>query len=189
MAGKGIRLSKIAREFNVGISTIVEFLNKKGYEVDSNPNTKVTEEILEILTEEYSSDISVKKESALLSLNNLRENKDTISIHDIDQQRPVKQDPEEEVLIKDPTASGKIILPEEETEIKVVGKVDLEAIKGKGKKKAVPAKEVEAKTEDPGETNKKAAEEPETKTEGKDINSVRRYKQGICRDASERDEI
>ena len=172
MAGKGIRLSKIAREFNVGISTIVVFLNKKGFEVDSNPNTKVTEEILEILTEEYSSDISVKKESDLLSLNNLRENKDTISIHDIDQQRPVKQDAEEEVLIKDPTTSGKIIIPHEETEIKVVGKVDLEAINGKGKKKADPAKEAEAKTEDPGETKEKAAEEPETKTEGKDIKIV-----------------
>ncbi len=172
MAGKGIRLSKIAREFNVGISTIVVFLNKKGFEVDSNPNTKVTEEILEILTEEYSSDISVKKESDLLSLNNLRENKDTISIHDIDQQRPVKQDAEEEVLIKDPTTSGKVIIPHEETEIKVVGKVDLEAINGKGKKKADPAKEAEAKTEDPGETKEKAAEEPETKTEGKDIKIV-----------------
>ncbi len=47
MAGKGTRLSKIAREFNVGISTIVEFLNKKGHNVDSNPNTKITEDIYE----------------------------------------------------------------------------------------------------------------------------------------------
>ena len=110
MAGKGTRLSRIAREFNVGISTIVEFLNKKGYEVDPNPNTKVTEEIYELLIEEYSDDISVKKESDLLSLKNLREKKETISINDIDQQKPSQVDVEEEFFIKDPTASTKVDL-------------------------------------------------------------------------------
>ena len=56
-------MSKIAREFNVGINTIVEFLHKKGYDIDSNPNTKVTDEIYDILVEEYSSDFTAKKES------------------------------------------------------------------------------------------------------------------------------
>ena len=37
---KPTRLSKAAREFNVGISTIVEFLNKKGFDLDPNPNTR-----------------------------------------------------------------------------------------------------------------------------------------------------
>ncbi len=145
MAGKGTRLSKIAREFNVGISTIVEFLNKKGYEVDPNPNTKVTEEIYDILIEEYSADISVKKESDLLSLKNLRDKKETISINDIDQQKPSQVDVEEEFFIKDPTASGKIDLREvEELEVKVVGKVDLDAVSGRGrKKKEVPEKPAE----------------------------------------------
>lgn len=154
MAGKGTRLSKIAREFNVGISTIVDFLNKKGYDVDPNPNTKVTEEIYDILVEEYSSDISVKKESDRLSLKNLREKKDTISIHDIDQQRPAKEDAEEEVFIKDPTASGKIDLSEDEPELKVVGKVDLDAVKGKDKKKKETG-------EKPGEEPAEAAEKEE----------------------------
>ncbi len=134
MAGKGTRLSKIAREFNVGISTIVEFLNKKGHDVDPNPNTKVAEEVYDILSNEYSSDISVKKESDRLNLGNLREKKDTISINDIDQQRPAKEDAEEEVFIKDSSASIHIGLPEEEMEIKVVGKVDLDAVNGKSKK-------------------------------------------------------
>jgi len=111
-AGKGTRLSKIAREFNVGISTIVEFLIKKGYEVDTNPNTKVPEDIYDILIEEYSTDISAKKESDRLSLKNLREEKETISIHDIDQQRPLQPEMEEEVFIMDPSAKGSIDLPE-----------------------------------------------------------------------------
>jgi translation initiation factor IF-2 len=73
---KVTRLSKVAREFNVGISTIIEFLHKKGYAIDSNPNTKVPPEIYQILIGEYSSDISAKKESEKLSLRNLRDKKE-----------------------------------------------------------------------------------------------------------------
>jgi len=166
MAGKGTRLSKIAREFNVGISTIVEFLTKKGYDVDPNPNTKVTEEIYEILIEEYSSDITVKKESDLLNLKNLREKKDTISINDIDQQKPSSEDIEEEVFIKDPTAPSKMDIAEEEVEIKVVGKVDLDAVSGKGKKKEEVKKTEEEPVQIEDEKKKPKAEpEKETKKE------------------------
>ena len=47
------RLSKVARELNVGISTIVEFLGSLGKEVSSNPNTKIGEDLYMILLEEY----------------------------------------------------------------------------------------------------------------------------------------
>jgi translation initiation factor IF-2 len=47
------RLSKVAREINVGISTIVEFLGSQGKEVSSNPNTKIGEDLYMILLEEY----------------------------------------------------------------------------------------------------------------------------------------
>jgi len=164
MAGKGTRLSKIAREFNVGISTIVEFLNKKGYEVDPNPNTKVSEEIYDILIHEYSADISVKKESDLLSLKNLRDKKETISINDIDQQKSSQVDVEEEFFIKDSSATAKIDLPEgEEIEVKVVGKVDLEAVGGRGKKKEeVPEKPAEEPSKEEAPEKEKTAKK-ETK--------------------------
>ncbi|NJK94202.1 MAG: hypothetical protein HC905_04035 [Bacteroidales bacterium] len=58
---KELRLSKLAREFNVGISTIVDFLKKKGHTVDPNPNTKVAPELFDVLSKEYSSDINAKK--------------------------------------------------------------------------------------------------------------------------------
>lgn len=60
---KATRLSKAAREFNVGISTIVEFLHKKGFDIDSNPNSKIPPEAYSLLLDEYSTDLSVKKES------------------------------------------------------------------------------------------------------------------------------
>ena len=37
-----IRLNKVARDLNVGIQTAVEFLQKKGFTVEANPNTKIT---------------------------------------------------------------------------------------------------------------------------------------------------
>ena len=77
---KAIRLNKIARELNVGISTLVEFLQKKGHKVESSPNTKISQEQYELLVREYSSDLDEKKKSESFSLKNLRERKETISL-------------------------------------------------------------------------------------------------------------
>jgi len=113
--GKATRLSKAAREFNVGISTIVEFLHKKGFDIDSNPNTKVSSEQYDLLVKEYSSDIDVKKESEKLSLNQFHTRNETISINDV-QEEEIKEVVEEdtfavddEVTIKDVSSSTKII--------------------------------------------------------------------------------
>lgn len=89
---KGTRLSKAAREFNVGISTIVEFLSKKGHEIDSKPNTKLTPEVYEILMTEFQSEKTVKEESKKIGLN-YRDHK-TITIED----KEVKKVEEEDEL-------------------------------------------------------------------------------------------
>ena len=75
VAGKTTRLSKLARQFNVGIHTIVEFLHKKGYEIDSNPNTKVAEDAVQLLEKEYKVDITIKKESEKMNLKSQRPKK------------------------------------------------------------------------------------------------------------------
>ena len=68
MSGKAIRLSKVARELNVGTSTIIEFLNDKGYSVASNPNTKLESSMYELLLQKFQPDMLVKrkKEEALV---------------------------------------------------------------------------------------------------------------------------
>ena len=45
---------------NVGIATVVEFLQKKGYTVEANPNTKITEEQYAILVKEFSTDKNLR---------------------------------------------------------------------------------------------------------------------------------
>ena len=57
-----IRLNKIAKELNVGINTIVEFLHKKGQKIDANPNTKIDGNQYDMLVKEFSSDMLAKKQ-------------------------------------------------------------------------------------------------------------------------------
>ena len=56
-----IRLSKAAKEFNISPAMIVEFLGKKGYKVDSSPNTKLNGEMYALLVKEYQGEKEVKK--------------------------------------------------------------------------------------------------------------------------------
>lgn len=127
---KPTRLSKAAREFNVGISTIVEFLNKKGFDLDPNPNTKIPAEAYVLLRKEYSSDISVKKESEKLMLRDLHRKKETVSIDDMGESTTVEENgKEDEVIIKDTYSSKKTVDIKTEIrkpDIKLVGKIDLE---------------------------------------------------------------
>jgi translation initiation factor IF-2 len=126
--GKVTRLSKAAREFNVGITTIVEFLHKKGVNIDSNPNTKLPEEAYALLVKEYSSDISVKKESEKLILKDLHKKKESLSIDDEPSSETTDEEADEEIIIKGTTA-GPVDFAHEgrkPADIKVVGKIDLE---------------------------------------------------------------
>jgi len=165
---KATRLSKAAREFNVGISTIIEFLHKKGFAIDPNPNTKLPHEAYLLLIKEYSPDLSAKKESEKLILRDLHRNKVTVSIDDVaGKSQSEEQDKEEEILVKD-TTSTKIEIKQEikKPEIKLVGKIDLEkATKPKVEKPAPPKEEkaekkapIELPEEEKTEKKKPAAE-------------------------------
>jgi translation initiation factor IF-2 len=131
---KTTRLSKIARELNVGISTIVDFLHKKGVKIDSNPNEKIASEHYELLLKEFSTDLNVKKESDKLNLRNKREKLETVSLSDMQSEaEPEPQDDEDEVLVKDLRATvthheTEVERPVEKEPIRlnVLGKIDME---------------------------------------------------------------
>lgn len=142
---KTIRLGQASRKLNVGHNTILDFLAEKGFDVENNPNAKLTSEQFAMLSKEYASSASEKAEASGL----------TIGVKHIDP-TPVKSEPEvhrkkkeeeESVLIKN-LGSKDIVKPKEEPKpekvelekpklegFKVVGKIDLE--KKKSKKEAV----------------------------------------------------
>lgn len=65
---KAVRLSKITKEFNIGVATVVEFLAKKGYEIDSNPNTKIDGKLYQLLASEFQREREVKEQADKISL-------------------------------------------------------------------------------------------------------------------------
>jgi translation initiation factor IF-2 len=94
------RLNKAAREFNVGKETIVEFLHKKGYDIDPNPNSKLTAEMYDLLTKEYMAEKSVKEESRKKGLASVK--RETISIDDRKKVAPESDydDDEDDIIIR-----------------------------------------------------------------------------------------
>lgn len=75
-----MRLSKAAKEFNVGITTMVDFLKKKGFTIDSNPNAKITPAMFDLLEKEYQSEKSVKESSKKIEIEYTRHQ--SISLED-----------------------------------------------------------------------------------------------------------
>ena len=163
---KVTRLSKAAREFNVGISTIVEFLHKKGYDLDPNPNTKLPHEAYILLIKEYSTDISVKKESEKLILKDLHRKKESVSIEDFPENTETEEpEKDEDIFIKNYTSKKPSvdIKPEiKKPDIKVVGKIDLDKVNQVKTEKAVPPKEEPVIIKQPVPVAK--TEEPEKKS-------------------------
>ena len=56
-----IKISKVAKDLNVGVNTVVEFLRKQGIDVENNPNARIDESAEKMLKSEFSSDIDDKK--------------------------------------------------------------------------------------------------------------------------------
>jgi translation initiation factor IF-2 len=155
------RLSKVAREFNVGINTLVEYLSSKGVQVESNPNTKIDGETYNILVGEFQSEKSAKEESKKVSIGT---EKETISIEPIEpKEEPKVESPKEE----SPAASEK----GKDEEIKVVGKIDLSTLNLKTRPDKKPKQKEEPKVESPKKEEPKAekpAEKPVENVEEKE---------------------
>ena len=123
-----IRLNKVARDLNVGIATAVDFLQKKGYSVEANPNTKITEEQYAELVKEFNNDkdLKLKSEKIIQERQNKERNKASVSIDDIAGD-----------VVKAETA----VADEVRQKYKPIGKIDLDSINKKKTKTPVAAAE------------------------------------------------
>ncbi|HWS00018.1 MAG TPA: hypothetical protein VN249_05340, partial [Prolixibacteraceae bacterium] len=146
------RLSKIARELNVGITTIVEFLNKQGIKMTPDPNAKIDAEAQVLLEKQFRKDHDAKVEADMHRPGRLK--RDTVTIEDVhpaDHKHPVDDFEEDSVSVKDNSLHHtkdmkhhepqvKTTKPEimqtsmpEKPSIKVVGSVDLDNLSAKPK--------------------------------------------------------
>ncbi len=119
-----IRLNKVTRDLNVGITTVVEFLQKKGYTIEASPNTKITEEQYAELVKEFSTDKNLKKETEkfIQERQSKDRNKASVSIEGYEEPKKV----EEEIDLRP------------NTKFKPVGKIDLDSL---NKRSFVPKQE------------------------------------------------
>ena len=100
------KISKAAKNFNISISTLVEFLQKKGITVDNpeNPNTRIDEAAYDLLVKEYDPDRKLKAES------------DNMSSQRVKAPEKPKPPEAEEVKLPEPQLAAKP---------KFIGKIDL----------------------------------------------------------------
>lgn len=133
------RLSKVAREFNVGINTLVDFLSTKGIQIENNPNSKIDGATYQVLVGEFQSEKSAKEESKKVSIGTQKE---TITLEGHEVKKEVKI--EEKPVVEIPVVAPK------EDELKVVGRIDLSALNLKTR----PDKKAKTK-EEPAEVDSK----------------------------------
>ena len=151
-----IRLNKVQKELNLGMSTIVEFLQKKGIEIKEDPNAVVPEDGYNMLIEEFSADKKARLQSE--NFTKERQNKEkpkNVAVVETQPAATVQAEPKVTVAEQPkPTEEPK----KEELGIKVKGHIDLDALNKKNqpkKKEAAPVK-----NEQPKPVEKKQEEKP-----------------------------
>ena len=149
-----LRLIQVAKEFNVGINTITDFLHKKGIKSDGSPNTLVDADTYAVLEKEFGAN-----RSAAGARDSIRERislkQTTITLEEAKKQ---EREEEKEVVIK----SNVISVKDEIQQPKFLGKIDLSP---KPKAKAAPAPQPKAEEAPKAPEAPKAAPAPEVKAE------------------------
>ena len=101
---KGSRLSKIARELNVGITTLVDFLNKQGFKISTDPNTKIEAEVHELLEKQFRKDHEARIEADKVNLRHHHAKNEAVSITDLPTAKKEVEEPDaddDSIMIKD----------------------------------------------------------------------------------------
>lgn len=150
-----IRLNKVIKEFNVGLQTVVDFLEKKGQKLEEvNPNTKLTDEQYSLVKKEFQTDEHLRNEAEKLRQSRQEEKR-------------------QEQLKKEKAKEERKKAVEIKTEIpqvgpKVVGKIDLEqkaATLAEQPQKEAPKGEKPVKKKKPEAAPAPKAEQPQSKAE------------------------
>ena len=91
-----IRLSKLTKQFSIGLARLVEFLNEKGANVDMNPNAKISDEYLPAIEAKFGEDLKLKKDSEKVAV----KLKEIIEMGAKKKPNQEEEAPEREVVIK-----------------------------------------------------------------------------------------
>ena len=131
-----MRLSKVAKEFNLSLGKITEFLAAKGRPVENNPNAKIGAEEYTLLSKEFSGDKSAKEEAQHVGLNLTKIKRESFVVEDL---KSIKAREEEEIRVKEAAAN----VAKAAAELKAAEEKKQEAIKAAAIKAALKSAEPE----------------------------------------------
>ena len=127
-----IRLIRVSKELNVGISSLVEFLDKKGIQIEANPNIKIENEHYDMLVVEFGKDKNIKKTVEREREKQLnKDKKETVAIEGYD--IPDKEQKQSEEKVSTTTATN--LSDDNKPQFKIVGNIDLDNLNARPKKK------------------------------------------------------
>ena len=145
---KTIRLNKAAKEFNLSMDHIVDFLSKKGFKIESNPNTKLPGDAYTLLLKEFQGDKSAKEEALQFTQSKIKkESAFVLEAEDRPKAISKKDDDSNEILIKN-MDSGSTTKESSRTKEPVKAPKDSKE-KEKEKEKEVKIEEPPAKEKEP----------------------------------------
>ncbi|WP_419213761.1 translation initiation factor IF-2 [Maribacter sp. X9] len=162
-----IRLNKVLRELNISLDRAVDFLNGKGHDVDARPTTKISDEVYQVLLDEFQTDKSKKVASKEVGEEKRKEKEEIrIQLEKEQEERRLARERRTADTEKENTLLGKVELAGP----KMVGKIDLSPKKKQEEpKKEIPKAEVKIEKEEVKEVSKVEAEKPkEVPVEQKD---------------------
>ncbi|WP_430427853.1 translation initiation factor IF-2 [Maribacter litoralis] len=157
-----IRLNKVLRELNISLDRAVDFLNGKGHDVEARPTTKISDDVYQVLLDEFQTDKSKKVASKEVG-EEKRKEKEAIRVQlekEQEDRRLARERRNSEA--EDKTLVGKVEL----TGPKMVGKIDLNP---KKKEEEEPVKETPKSEE---KVAPKVEEKVEPKAEVKETRKV-----------------
>ncbi|WNM19359.1 translation initiation factor IF-2 [Flavobacterium capsici] len=154
MSEGNIRINKVLRELNISLERAVDYLKDKGVAIEASPNTKISDDVYNILCGEFAGDKG-KKEASMGISEEIRKEKEAIRLErekEIEDKRKLEEERQRQELIK---AKAVVTGP------KQVGKIDLEPkAPASTSPKISPDKKEESKLAEEVVNVEKVAEEP-----------------------------
>ncbi|MFT6836904.1 MAG: translation initiation factor IF-2 [Sediminicola sp.] len=146
-----IRLNKVLRELNISLDRAVDFLGAKGHDVEARPTTKISNEVYQVLLDEFQTDMSKKVASKEVG-EEKRKEKEAL-------RQQLEQEQEEKRIAREKKAASEQVVKAkaELSGPKTVGKIDLSP--KKKEEKPVATKEAPAKAANPAKVEEKKVEE------------------------------
>ncbi|WP_395075954.1 translation initiation factor IF-2 [Flavobacterium sp.] len=150
-----IRINKVLREFNISLERAVDYLKDKGHVIESNPNTKISDEVYNVLSNQFAGDKGNKDASKEVG-EEKRKEKEALRVereHEIEEKRKVDEERQRQEVIKAKAAT--VTGPKQVGQIDLSPKAIIKPVVATEPKTQIPVSKPIEKTEQPKENQPK----------------------------------